>query len=691
MADEATATQDSGSPQSRSGIPYATNREIEAYQARQRELEHRREALRTPMAESYAAHIKATYSTNVRHKQNSGVEETMLQSLRQRKGIYDPGVQAEITESGQSDAYLLLTAFKIRGAIAWIHDMYKADEDPTWDCAPTRKPDIPPEVQMGLAQQAMADIAALLQSPDVQSLSVSDIREYSASMRREMEEKIMDEARQRAKRMQDTIQDQQQEGGWHEAFSDFVDNLVTLKGGILKGPILRNRQTLRYGPREGGASQVFTDRDPKLTWSSVHPLDLYPAPGASDPNQGDMVEVIPLFPKALLEMKGIPDSRFNDAAIELVLNDYAENGFRLNRNIDSDRAILEDKGPELYNWGIIEAIEHWGDVSGRKLINQGIMRTPEGNTIDTAALYPVNGILVNNHLIYADFNADPLSRRPYFISGWFKESGSFWWKGVPELIRDIQRMCNGAIRGMANNMGLASGPGIVYNDINRVPPGQDITEMRPLQIYQFINPGVSNLKPVDTLSIESNAAELMEIIGRFSRMADDYSGIPAYEQGYDRVSGAGKTLGGLSILMSNAARGLRLALYWIGRYATIPAITRQVWWNMLYNPDPGIKGDIHVRARGVLAKLNREMLTGRRLEYLAATANPLDIRIMGIKRRAKIIDETGKTLELPDDEGRTLGEMDALEALVEESRTPEGVPNVRGGGRQTALPAAAAR
>lgn len=55
-----------------------------------------------------------------------------------------------------------------------------------------------------------------------------------------------------------------------------------------------------------------------------------------------------------------------------------------------------------------------------------------------------------------------------------------------DLMRDCQSMCNYAARSMADNMGISSGPQVGYN-VDRLPPGEDLTTMYPWKTWQFTN------------------------------------------------------------------------------------------------------------------------------------------------------------------------------------------------------------
>jgi len=298
-------------------------------------------------------------------------------------------------------------------------------------------------------------------------------------------------------------------------------------------------------------------------------------------------------------------------------------------------------------------------------MDNGIEKTPDGESIKPVEEYDLNIIKIGKYIVFKAINDDPLGTRPYSKSGWAKVPGSFWYRGVPELMEDVQRICNASIRAMVNNQGYASGPQFVYSDITRLPPGEPITKPFPGKIHQFNNMGLNaQERPFYTVDIPSNAQELMGVYTTFANLADEYTGIPAYEHGQGtHVGGAGKTLGGLSMLMTNAARGIKLVIMRIDVDVIKTAMNRQYGHNMLYHADESIKGDVDIVAEGTLAKIIKEQLMGKRMEFLNVTNNPTDQQLMGKVGRADVLRETAKVLELSKETVKTPEEIRALENM----------------------------
>jgi hypothetical protein len=142
----------------------------------------------------------------------------------------------------------------------------------------------------------------------------------------------------------------------------------------------------------------------------------------------------------------------------------------------------------------------------------------------------------------------------------------------------------------------------------------------------------------------------MAVYERFARLADDHSGIPAYVYGDLNVQGAGRTSSGLSMLMGAAGKGIRQVVMHIDGDVVKPIVQRQFIYNMRYDEDQSIKGDVEVVAKGAVNLAMKETTNVRRLEFLNATANPIDIEIMGKEGRAAVLREVAKSLQMPGDE-----------------------------------------
>jgi hypothetical protein len=202
-----------------------------------------------------------------------------------------------------------------------------------------------------------------------------------------------------------------------------------------------------------------------------------------------------------------------------------------------------------------------------------------------------------------------------------------------------------------NNLSIASGPQVVINK-DRIAPGADVEDLYPWKRwYMTSDPMGQNAQaPVSFFSPQSNAGELLQVYQFFSNMADDLSAIPKYLSGSGATGGAGRTASGLSMLMSNASKVLQSVAANIDRDVMTPALT-EVYDLLMLTDDSGLlQGDETIKVMGVNVAVQRETQRARQIEFLTATANPLDAQIMGAKGRAAVLRSVSKTIGLDGEE-----------------------------------------
>jgi hypothetical protein len=448
-------------------------------------------------------------------------------------------------------------------------------------------------------------------------------------------DKMREEAEGCAKRMEDKIEDQLQEGGFERAFREFVDDFVTYPTAILKGPVVRRKKIMKWGPN----FQPIVINDHIRETERVSPHDIFPSPNSSNVNDGYLIQRHRLTRGSLQAMRGTPG--YSDEALDQVLDRFGDNGFRQWLMGDQERDRLEGKPhARLYTKEVIEAIEYWGSVSGKMLIDWGMK-----GKIDKYKEYECNIWQIGPFIIKAILNPDPLGARPYEIAQWVPIPGSFWGTALPEQMRDTQVMCNAAARSLANNMGIASGPQAEIQ-VDRLPDGENVTAMFPWKIWQTTSDRTGGGQPaVRFFQPEMNSQQLMGVFQYFSKQADEVTGIPNYVYGSGATGGAGRTASGLSMLMDNAAKGIKNAIASVDLVVS-SIVDRLYVHNMLYDPDISCKGDFKVFARGAMGLVAKEQLQMRRNEFLQATANPIDLQIIGAQGRAYLLRTVAESLQM---------------------------------------------
>lgn len=563
---------------------------------------------------------------------------------RARTAMYDPAKLRSIEEFGGSTEYARVTANKISIVRAWLRDVFLGQTDKPWGVRPTPKPSFRPDTELKIQEAVSAQVAQAFASGQPMP-EPAQLRAMASSERNRMEEAVKEEARDTAKRMENRIEDQLAEADFNTEFADFLDNIATYPAAIMKGPVLRSRKMLKWSDGIDGVTPIV-ENEIATDYYNVDPFRIYPAPGACTPQEGYIFEHHTLTRTDLYDLIGVPG--YDEDAIRAVLRESQFGGLNDWLGFHSDFEEL-DSVPERLQKTVFEfdALEYHGPIKGSDLLDWGLAAE---EVDDEEEMYEACVWMIGQWIIKAQLNYDPVGTRPYFKASYESVPGEFWGFGLPDILDDVQGVVNAAVRSLVNNMGMASGPQVAIN-VDRLPPDVDITNLTPWHIWQVNDSAYGNNagKAIDFYQPESNVNELLTVIEKFYQFADDFSLVPRYMAGSDKVGGAGRTASGLSMLMDAANKGLKGVVANIDTGILSPMLTKLYNYNMMYDDDESIKGDAQVVAEGAVALMRIESLQLRRNEFLQVTANEIDSQITGVEGRAEVLRAVAGGLELNTD------------------------------------------
>ena len=132
-------------------------------------------------------------------------------------------------------------------------------------------------------------------------------------------------------------------------------------------------------------------------------------------------------------------------------------------------------------------------------------------------------------------------------------------------------------------------------------------------------------------------------------MADELSAVPRYLTG-GQAGAVGRTASGLSMLMSNASKILQTVAANIDRDIFDPLLNALYDMVMLTDDSGLLTGEETIRVMGVSVAIQKETQRSRQLEFLQATANPIDMSIIGPRGRANVLRPVADSLGLPGSE-----------------------------------------
>jgi len=627
-----------------SDIATTSNRGLVSIQSADELLQQDQDAIKEaedeqsqPLILSLAAHIKTTWQDHKSAKEQD-IEPRLLKCLRLRKGVYDAATQAMITAQGGTDVFIKLTKTKCRAAKSWMKDIFLSQEKP-FAVIPTPVPELPGDAE----QEVAAEIAARYQESIMihQQVGIdfdeNAFKEQAKQYKYDVLQELKDQAQTENEELETEIHDDLTEEGFYMAIDALLWDITTFPACVLKGPVTRMEKALEWDEQ----GQPIINEVLKKHWERISPFDIYPSRTAKNIQEGDFIERHRLSRQALHDLIGVEG--YSEEAIRSVLSSYEMGELKFWLANDQERQQLENKSIEAGRSELIDALQFWGSVSGDKLIEWGM----EDGLVATDQ-YNVEAWLIGDTVISAMLNSDPLSRRPYFSASYDDNPDSIWGEGVPELMDDIQKICNSFARAMVNNSGIASGPQVaVLTDL--LQPGMDIETMFPWKIWQFkAEQFASGRMPIEFFQPNMILESLRVAYDYFFKQASEVTGIPAYIYGSEKVGGAGRTASGLSMLMNAANKGLKDVVGNLDKGVIEPAV--KAYWQhiMLYEPDKA-KGDINIVARASQYLMMLESLQVRRMEFLNFTNNPVDNQIIGPAGRAEILRETARSLQLPVD------------------------------------------
>jgi hypothetical protein len=577
------------------------------------------------------------------------IEEQMVDAIRMRNSEYSPDKLKKIQQTGGSEAYFNLPETKCRAAKAWIEDILLQPGESPWGIKPSPSPELSPIELSKLAQriqEAAINQAVMAEQQTGQPVNIQALRSTIEQALVIAEAHISDAERKQAaataEKMETTIEDQLHAARFKPELRMFVDDIVTFHCAILKGPTGRMSSELEWEQTEQGA---FPKIGKKLILQAkrVSPFNIYPGADATGPNDGDIYERCRYTRRDLEGMIGVPGYR--EDAIRSVLYEHRSGGLRewlwTDNEIDRIRNISQLSS---YDTSKIDALECYLSVPGSMLLQWNIP-----GVTDVTQEYEIIGILIGRHLVYVTLNPHPLNQRPYSVASMMSNPDGFWGRGIPQTIKHDVEGANAIYRSIFNNAAMASGP-LVQEFVDRLAPGEIPGQIYPMKVYLTTDDMTgSNQAPVQFFNVPLTALGMIDVLRYVAAMADEHSGVPAYAHGSEDVGGAGDTASGLSMLMTAAARGIKNVVRNIDE-AIEDFIKRYYVWNMLYNPDQTIKGDLEVIVRASTELLIKEQLLIRRKEILAQTNNPVDLQITGLEGRANLLREVLKAADIPVDE-----------------------------------------
>lgn len=485
---------------------------------------------------SLAAFVRLEYENAKDNKESSGVNKKLTSSQNAYNGIYDAEIQQAINNQGGSNVYRRLTASKVDSLQSWLNEILS---EKYWHMTPTPIPELSDKLKNEIiyhaAKTGMQILSNQPQTPEIIEEAKETTYRTVDILQQEFLDKIRKEASIRCDKMQTEMEDQLIDGDFDTILSNFILYYGIYQTAFLKGPIVRIKRVIKYD--ENGKSIVR--EKPCLCWYCPSPMDMYFSADTTNIYEGELFESVIYSRDELSLMKQLPN--YNKEAIDRVLR---KKQYSTSSDIDTDDYIKQERreienrnNTTILNSNMFKGVEMYGAVAGYLLKQWGLNSIEDEN-----ASYEANIIMIEDEIIMATLNEDPLNRRPYYSASYKPIPNSIWGMSLPESMSDVQRMCNGAVRAMADNMSLASGPMVAY-DLAQLPPEEDVTSLYPWKVFTFDGSrGYNTRKAVEFFQPNNNVEQLVSVYMNWKSEADNVTNIPSFSLGNTNVSGAGRAL-----------------------------------------------------------------------------------------------------------------------------------------------------
>ena len=545
-------------------------------------------------------------------------ETRWLTSYRNYRGLYGPDVQ--FTEQEKSQAFIKITKTKVLAAYAQIVDVLFAGSKFPIGIEPSYKPlGVSGSLHFDPKEITEEKLSEVTGQPD-RSATVArpellkDAGPFADQVER-VEEKINDgvgktptsltfePAKEASRKMEKTIHDQLDESQASKHLRSTAFEMCLFGTGILKGPFALQKEYPNWDD-EGEYDPVFRSI-PKV--ESVSIWNFYPDPDARNMAESEYtIERHRLSRSQLRKLKKRPF--FREEAIEEAIE------FGPNYTPHYWEGTLEDS-ESTSNVDRYEVLEYWGVVDA-ELAEEADLDLPD--EVADADEFQINAWMCNGQILRLVINPFTPTRLPYHSVPYELNPYGFFGIGLAENMEDTQEIMNGFMRLAVDNAALSSNLLIEIDETNLVP-GQDMS-VYPGKVFrrQAGAPG----QAIFGTKFPNVTGECLQVFDKARQLADESTGMPSFAHGSTGVMGVGRTASGMSMLMGAAAQNIKAVVRNIDDYLLAPLGRSLFAFNMQFNFDKSIRGDLDVVARGTESLMRNEVRSQRLLQFMQMTANP---------------------------------------------------------------------
>jgi hypothetical protein len=634
--------------------------------------------------------VKSKYSKAETNRR--GDEERWIQAYRNYRGLYSPDVQFTSTE--KSKVFVKVTKTKVLAAYGQLVEVLFGGNKFPLSINPTVLPDgVEDTVSLetnSKIKEAQKEIVG--EQPDDRSLlpgetypefmeRVGPLKDNLSGVEEDLDLKPTGSpsavnfhpAMVAAKKMEKKIHDQLEESNAKKQLRSAAFEAALFGTGIMKGPFAVDKEYPNWD--EDGMYSPMFKTVPQTSHVSI--WNFYPDPDASNMDEAEfIIERHKMSRSQLRALKRRPFFRSN--AIDKSLNE----GEMYNK--EWWEHVMEDNNQED-RAERFEVLEFWGFVD-RDVIEGYDVEIPD--ELADLEQVSVNIWICNNNVLRLVMNPFTPAYLPYYATPYEMNPYSIFGVGIAENMDDTQTLMNGFMRMAVDNAAL-SGNLLIEVDETNLVPGQDLS-VYPGKIFR--RQGGAPGQGIFGTKFPNVSNENMQMFDKARVLADESTGFPSFAHGQTGITGVGRTASGISMLMSAANNSIRSVIKNVDDYLLGPLGKAFFSFNMQFDFDSDIKGDLEVKAQGTESLMANEVRSQRLMQFMQTVSNP---NLAPFARMDYIVREIAKSMDLDPDKVANSMSQAAVQAEIlkkfqeqnptppppEEGRPPQETEEVPAGGQ----------
>ena len=588
-------------------------------------------------------------------------EQRWLKAYRNYRGLYGSDIQ--FTEAEKSRVFIKVTKTKTLAAYGQIVDVLFANNKFPLSIEPTELPEgvakdvsFDPKEPEGMGSNLMespygfrGDGMDLPKGATEKSLQerlgplqekLSEVDNLKEEVGKTPTAITFSPAMIAAKSMEKKIMDQLEESGANKHLRSTAFEMSLFGTGVMKGPFATDKEYPNWG-EDGEYDPVFKTI-PQVSHVSV--WNFYPDPDAT--NMDDAQYVIERHKMSRSQLRALKKRpHFREQVIEEAIaagENYVKKSWE-----DDLSDYVSEHDIERY-----EVLEYWGNCDVDMLVEQDIEIPKEFEALDEIQ---INAWVCNGKLLRMVINPFKPARIPYVAAPYELNPYSFFGVGIAENMDDTQTLMNGFMR-MAVDNAVLSGNLLIEVDETNLVPGQDLS-VYPGKVFR--RQGGAPGQAIFGTKFPNVAGENLQLFDKARQLADESTGLPSFAHGQTGISGVGRTASGISMLMNAASGSIKTVIKNVDDYLLKPLGEGLFKFNMQFDYDPQIKGDLEVKARGTESLMANEVRSQRLMQFLQVSSNQA---LAPFAKFQYVIREIAKAMDLDPDKVTNNMDEAALQA-----------------------------